>query len=135
MSNQDWISISSASTGKGNGTVNYTVAAYTGAAPRTGTLTIAGKTLTITQSGTGPLITAVATLGKHLIITGDNFNASTVILLNGEPQKTIRDDPSLATLRGKKLAKKIAPGQSVNLQVRNASDVVSPVFIFTRPGS
>lgn len=131
-SNNDWITIASGATGKGSGTVHYAVAAHTGAAPRTGTLTIAGKTLVVTQSGAGPLITAVTASGKHLVITGDNFDDSTVILLNGEPQKTIRDDPSMATLRGKKLAKRIAPGQMVNLQVSKGDGVVSPVFPYTR---
>jgi putative chitinase len=34
---------------------------------------------------------------------------------------------------GKKLAKQLAPGQTVRIQVKNADDVVSPVFTFTRP--
>jgi hypothetical protein len=49
-SNAPWISITSGASGTGNGTVNYNVAANTATTPRTGTLTIAGRTLTITQS-------------------------------------------------------------------------------------
>ena len=48
-----WITINSGSTGSGNGTVNYTVAPNTGTSQRTGTLTIAGQTFTVTQAGTG----------------------------------------------------------------------------------
>ena len=44
-----WISITSGSSGAGNGAVSYTVAANMSASSRTGTLTIAGRTVTITQ--------------------------------------------------------------------------------------
>jgi hypothetical protein len=50
-SNASWIAITSGSSGKGNGTVNYAVAANSGASQRVGTMTIAGKTFTVTQSG------------------------------------------------------------------------------------
>jgi hypothetical protein len=43
-----WISITSGASGSGNGTVNFTIAADTGPA-RTGTITIAGQTFTVTQ--------------------------------------------------------------------------------------
>ncbi len=53
VSNDPFINITSANPSSGNGTVNYTVAA-TVAGARTGTLTIAGQTITITQNaGTG----------------------------------------------------------------------------------
>ena len=45
----DWISITSGATGSGNGTVQYSVAATTGAG-RSGTMLIAGRTFTVTQS-------------------------------------------------------------------------------------
>jgi hypothetical protein len=48
-SNAGWIAITSGATGTGNGSVGFTVAANTGAA-RTGTLTIAGQTFTVTQA-------------------------------------------------------------------------------------
>jgi len=51
-SNSSWITINSGTGGTGNGTVDYTVFANTSTTSRTGTLTIAGKTFTITQSGT-----------------------------------------------------------------------------------
>jgi Viral BACON domain len=131
-SNVDWITIASSNNGKGNGAVSYSVAAYAGHAARTGTLTIAEQTLRVVQAGTDPVITAVFTSGKHLIVTGENFDSSAVILLNGERQKTIQDDAT--TLRGKKVAKKVAPGQMVSVQVRNANNNVSAVFNFKRPG-
>ena len=47
----DWLGISSGDKGSGNGTVNYYVLANKTGHVRTGTLTIAGKTFTVTQSG------------------------------------------------------------------------------------
>ena len=48
----EWIIITSGSSGIGNGKVSYEVAANTGTTARTGTMTIAGKTFTVTQAGT-----------------------------------------------------------------------------------
>ena len=48
-SNASWITITGGATGSGNGTVTFTVAANNGPA-RTGTLTAAGKTFTVTQA-------------------------------------------------------------------------------------
>ena len=49
-SNASWITITSAGSATGSGTVAFTVAAYTGTNQRTGTMTIAGQTFTVTQS-------------------------------------------------------------------------------------
>lgn len=49
VSNDPFITITSANPSSGNGTVNYTVAS-TVAGARTGTLTVAGQTITITQN-------------------------------------------------------------------------------------
>jgi len=49
-SNADWIKIDSGASGNVNGTVNYSVASYSGTGSRTGTLTIAGQIFTVTQS-------------------------------------------------------------------------------------
>ncbi len=53
-SNVSWISIVSGATGTGNGTVTYSVAASTAITQRVGTLTIAGKTFTVTQAAAPP---------------------------------------------------------------------------------
>jgi hypothetical protein len=47
-SNASWLTITSGTAGTGNGTVAFSVAANTGAA-RSGTLTVAGQTLTVSQ--------------------------------------------------------------------------------------
>ena len=53
VSNATFITITSGSSGSGNGTVAYSVASNTGTTSRTGTMTIAGQTFTVTQAGTG----------------------------------------------------------------------------------
>jgi hypothetical protein len=50
-SNDDWITITSGSSGTGNGTVTYSVAENTNTTERTGTMTIAGQTFTVTEEG------------------------------------------------------------------------------------
>jgi hypothetical protein len=52
--NADWITFTSQSSGSGSGIVTYSVSINTGG-QRTGTITIAGKTTTITQNGTTSL--------------------------------------------------------------------------------
>jgi hypothetical protein len=61
-SNASWITITWGSSGSGNGTVNYTVAANTSTSSRTGTLTIAGQTFTVTQAGAPALTVSPTTL-------------------------------------------------------------------------
>ncbi len=50
-SSATWITITSGSSGSGNASTRYSVAANSGTSSRTGTLTIAGKTFTVTQAG------------------------------------------------------------------------------------
>jgi hypothetical protein len=60
VSNDSWITVTSA-TGSGIGSVNYSVAANTTGASRTGTMTVAGKTVTLTQSASGCASTVTPT--------------------------------------------------------------------------
>jgi hypothetical protein len=48
-----WVSITAGSSGSGNGSVTYSVASNSGASSRSGSLTIAGRSMTVTQAGTG----------------------------------------------------------------------------------
>jgi hypothetical protein len=68
-SNASFITITSGSSGSGSGTVGYSVAANTGTTSRTGTLTIAGQTFTVTQAGT--------TGGGTNIIVNPGFESGT----------------------------------------------------------
>jgi len=49
ISNDNWLTITAGGSGTGNGVTNYSVATNTGPA-RTGTLTVAGQTVTVTQA-------------------------------------------------------------------------------------
>ncbi len=53
--NAPWVTITSAAAGSGTGTLNYSVAANTVASSRAASITIAGVTFTITESGTSAL--------------------------------------------------------------------------------
>ena len=50
VSNAGWVTLSGATSGTGNGTVPYSVAANPSTSPRSGTLTVAGQTYTVTQA-------------------------------------------------------------------------------------
>jgi beta-glucanase (GH16 family) len=80
-----------------------------------------------------PRIQSVAAAKKHLNITGDNFDGESVILMNGDVQKTLRDDAAAGLLVGKKLARKIESGQMVKIQVRNGDGQVTGEFEYTKP--
>ena len=51
VSADNWITITSGASGSGNGTVSYSVQANLGLLARSGTLTVAGQTVTISQAG------------------------------------------------------------------------------------
>lgn len=55
-SNASWIGVDSGTVGFGTAAITYTVAPNSGAGPRSGTLTIAGQTFTVTQGGQAPLL-------------------------------------------------------------------------------
>jgi hypothetical protein len=54
VSNDAWIIVQSGASGTGPGTVTYRVTTNTGNTPRTGTLTIAGRTFTVVQANNEP---------------------------------------------------------------------------------
>ncbi len=115
-SNDSWITITSGESGSGNGTVEYSVAANPGASSRTGTMTIAGQTFTVTQAGTAPvsaLTVSPLTLSfsgavgdppaqQALQVGSDagtvNWSA-TVELLNGSGWLTVSPTSGSATLQ------------------------------------
>jgi len=77
VSNASWIAISHGSSGSGNGTLGYWVDANTGP-QRSGTITIAGLTFTVTQAG---VIGVTGTWNGTLSMPGANFsgcNAQTI---------------------------------------------------------
>jgi len=76
-SSAGWISITSGASGTGNGTVGYSVAANTGASSRTGTLTIAGQTFTVTQAAaTGPPPAGPPAISDGGVVNAADFTAN-----------------------------------------------------------
>jgi len=131
-SNVSWIAVTSGGAGSDNGTVRYSVAINPGPDSRSGTLTVQGETFTVSQDGAGskPLITStLRTSPKKILLYGINFDGASVILLNGEDQKTLYDSDNPRTiLIGKKLGRWVQPGDK--LQIRSSLGVLSPEYTY-----
>lgn len=130
-SSVNWIVITSGGAGSDGGTVNYSVAINPNTDSRTGNVMVQGQAFTVFQDGnsSSPLITSAVRSGKQLLVSGINFDGDSVILLNGEKQKTLHDPNNLRTLViGKKVGKWIQPGDQ--LRVRTGSGVLSPEYTY-----
>src|SRR5262249_23709203 len=62
-STANWITVISGATGTGNGMINYSAAAHTSAADRTGTITVADQTFTLTQTADGACMDSLSPAG------------------------------------------------------------------------
>ncbi|MEE9200394.1 MAG: BACON domain-containing protein [Candidatus Brocadiales bacterium] len=94
VSNKSWITVTSGSSSTGDGTAGYSVAANTGSISRTGTITIAGDTFTVTQSGTS------AATGEADLI-GDWPPNGTWAYMNDSTWKRItKDSPGVGMATG-----------------------------------
>jgi beta-glucanase (GH16 family) len=80
-----------------------------------------------------PKINNVQAAKKNLVVSGDNFDLGATILLNGDAQKTLRDDVATGMLVGKKVAKRIDSGQAVRIQVQNGDGQTTAEFTYTKP--
>ena len=130
-SSVNWVTITSGGSGSDSGTVNYSVALNTSSDSRTGTITSQGETFTVFQDAAGgrPVITGTQLKNKKMFIFGINFDAGSVVLLNGEEQKTLHDESRLDTfLVGKKLGKRAGPGDRI--QVRSSAGLLSDEYIY-----
>ncbi len=91
---------------------------------------------TITGNGAAaaPVITGATASAKKLFVFGHDFAVGAIVEVNGSEVATLNDDndPS-GFLRCKKGAKKIAPGSTATLVVRNPDGAVSAPFIVTKP--
>jgi hypothetical protein len=111
MSNSSFITVDSGAAGTNNGTVNFTVAPNTTGVARVGTLTVAGRTVTITQDAAPTANNDTATtdedtpvdinvLGNDTEPDGDTLNVISVTQgANGavsiNPNKTVHYSPNL----------------------------------------
>lgn len=75
VSNDAWLHVTSGAAGTGGGTVDYSVDANPDSTPRTGTLTIAGETFTVDQSGAACTY-ALAPSSTNVAGPGGSFSAT-----------------------------------------------------------
>lgn len=76
VSNDSWISISSGASGSGDGAVNYSVSANPNASPRTGTMTIAGISFSVSQAAQPPCSFSIVPAGSSFGSIGGTGNVS-----------------------------------------------------------
>lgn len=74
-SNVSWITITAGASGTGSGGVTFSVAPHTGPGPRTGTLTIAATTFTVTQSPTSSCTTSISPTARSFTSNGGFGNS------------------------------------------------------------
>ncbi|MGA9773172.1 MAG: endonuclease/exonuclease/phosphatase family protein [Blastocatellia bacterium] len=90
-------------------------------------------TFSIVIQPLGPRILSARIEGKKLILSGNDFEANSVIEIDGESQKTTFQNSMFSQiLTAKKGGKKIKPGEQVTLTVVNSDGKRSPAFPFTR---
>jgi hypothetical protein len=80
---QPWITVSGSTTGIGNGTLRYTVAANTTGATRTGKIVVSGVEYTITQVAT--LILTAETDGNGTVSGGGSYQTGATASLTATP--------------------------------------------------
>jgi Zn-dependent metalloprotease len=85
VSNATFITVTAGSSGSGNGTVSYSVAANTATTSRTGTITIAGQTFTVSQAGTGG--------GTELIVNPGFESGTTPWVVSGQVTRSTGSFP------------------------------------------
>ncbi|HYL98465.1 MAG TPA: HYR domain-containing protein [Blastocatellia bacterium] len=88
----------------------------------------------VTVGPPGPFITGVTITGKKLVVSGSSFDLASTIEVNGRQEKTtVIVTDSQIVLSSKKAARQIAPGQTVLVQVKNSSGILSNQFTYVRP--
>lgn len=85
VSNATFLTITSGSSGSGNGTVNYSVASNSGSTSRNGTMSIAGQTFTVTQSG--------ASGGTNVIVNPGFESGTTPWVISGQVTRSTGSFP------------------------------------------
>jgi hypothetical protein len=94
QSNVAWLTITAGTSGTGNGTVSYTVAANNTPDPRTGTLTIAGRTFTVTQPGT-----TIPARAQYLCVNAAGYSLAAQAAADETFNADLPDDAGLALFR------------------------------------
>lgn len=131
VSNVTWITITSGANGTGSGSVVYSVAANTGAA-RNETMTIAGQTFAVQQSGchnASGINPASGVAGNLVTITGSGFTGASAVRFTGgiNANFTINSDAQIiATVPGG------AVTGPITISKPNCPDVTTAAFTVNR---
>jgi hypothetical protein len=83
VANASWIHVTSGASGTGNGPVGYSVDANTGPAARNGTMTIAGKTFTVSQDGVATCTFSISPTRITLTATGGTGTVNVITTPQG----------------------------------------------------
>lgn len=88
-SNSAWITLTGGQSGTGSGVVRFLVAASTESMPRTGTINVGGRTMTVTQAGPVTSVSAASlrmeSLAPDSIVSAFGQNLSTTTRVAGSP--------------------------------------------------
>jgi hypothetical protein len=141
VSNSSFITINSGASGNGNGAVNFTVAPNTTGAARIGTLTVAGRNVTITQDAAPIANNDSATTDEDVAINinvlandtdpdGDTLNISSVTqgangVVSVNPDKTIHYAPAQDFFGNDSFTYTISDGHGVSTATVNVT--VNPI--------
>ena len=99
VANEQWLSITSGASGSGGGTVTFTIGPHVGLESRTGTLTIAGRTFTVTQAAASCVYT-IAPTSQSISASGGAGTTVTVATTAGCPWSAISNDAWLTVTSG-----------------------------------
>jgi uncharacterized protein (TIGR03437 family) len=129
-SDAPWIKITSPVSGVGGGTASYAIAANTTPAPRSGTITVAGRTFSVSQSVTAGARPAIAANG---VVNGASFQpglaSATWITIKGTNLAPLTREWSAADFVGNRLPAQLS-GVSVRVNGRPAYvSYISPTQI------
>jgi uncharacterized repeat protein (TIGR03803 family) len=148
-----WITISSGSSGTGNGTVSYTVAANTTTTSRGGTVTIGGQTLTVDQAGATPvtykfskpfqtlktklnkksgITTTNCTVALELVVanTGTTATAKSSVLLWLDQGCAFNPSVGLVPLTVKVKALKVGKLDTIKIKTKKLTEDLAGTLIF-----
>jgi hypothetical protein len=89
----------------------------------------------LNASPPGPVVFNAQVAGKQLVVLGQNFHIGAELYVNGVRQKkTVNGSPNPTNiLIGLKSGKQIAPGQTVQIQVKNSDGAFSNSIFYTKP--
>jgi hypothetical protein len=96
VSNNPWIQLVSGAYGSGNGTLTYITAANPGTTPRSGTISLSGQTLTITQDAS-PATPQPFTRLSHKVVDAEYDKAmDKIVMVSANPDALHLYDPVTA---------------------------------------